>query len=65
MERGKATPLHAHDDSDETTYVLEGEIRMHLAGEETRLTTGGLAVAPRGVAPPSSSCPTWRDCCSC
>src|SRR6187200_7084 len=41
MERGKATPLHTHDDSDETTYVLEGEIRMHLAGQDTRLTTGG------------------------
>lgn len=49
MERGKATPLHTHDDSDETTYVLEGEIRMHLAGQEARLATGGLAVAPRGV----------------
>ena len=49
MERGKVTPLHAHDESDETTYVLEGEILMHLAGQETRLTTGGLAIAPRGV----------------
>lgn len=49
MDRGKLTPLHTHPDSDETTYVLDGEILMHMAGEEHRLTTGAVAVAPRGV----------------
>jgi quercetin dioxygenase-like cupin family protein len=49
MDQGKMTPLHTHPDSDETMYVLEGEILMHMAGREHRVGTGGLAVAPRGV----------------
>jgi quercetin dioxygenase-like cupin family protein len=48
-ERGKVTPLHAHPDSDETMIVLEGEITMHLDGQDHRVGSGGVAVAPRGV----------------
>jgi quercetin dioxygenase-like cupin family protein len=49
MGLGKVTPLHTHPDSDETMYVLEGEILMHMDGAEHRVGAGGLAVAPRGV----------------
>lgn len=49
MEQGKMTPLHTHPDSDESMYVLEGEILMHMDGKEHRIASGGLAVAPRGV----------------
>ena len=49
MEQGKMTPLHTHPDSDETMYVLEGEILMHMEGREERVAAGGLAVAPRGL----------------
>jgi quercetin dioxygenase-like cupin family protein len=49
MDKGKTTPLHSHPDSDETMYVLEGEILMHIDGREHRIAAGGLAVAPRGV----------------
>jgi quercetin dioxygenase-like cupin family protein len=49
MEQGKMTPLHIHPESDETMYVLEGEILFHMDGDEHRVGTGGLAVAPRGV----------------
>ncbi|WP_427134490.1 cupin domain-containing protein [Pseudarthrobacter sp. S9] len=49
MAGGKMTPLHTHPDSDETMYILEGEILMHMNGEEHRIGAGGLAVAPRGV----------------
>ncbi|MCU1361057.1 MAG: Cupin 2, conserved barrel domain protein [Ilumatobacteraceae bacterium] len=49
MDFGKVTPLHIHPDSDETMIVLEGEIRMHLDGEEHVIAAGGLASAPRGV----------------
>ena len=49
MERGKATPLHTHPDSDESMYILEGEIVMHMDGTDHRVSAGGLAVAPRGV----------------
>ena len=49
MDRGKVTPLHLHPDSDETMIVLEGEILMHLDGEEYTVRAGGIASAPRGV----------------
>ena len=49
MEQGKVTPLHLHPESDETMYVLEGEILFHMDGVEHRIGAGGLAVAPRGV----------------
>lgn len=49
MQQGKMTPLHTHPDSDETMYVLEGEILMHLDGQEHTVSAGGIAVAPRGL----------------
>ena len=49
MERGKMTPLHTHPDSDETMYILDGEILMHLDGHEESVSAGGIAVAPRGL----------------
>src|SRR5258706_12816649 len=49
MSRGKTTPLHTHPEVDETLYVLEGEILLHIDGEEQRLEVGGVALAPRGV----------------
>src|ERR1700694_5287829 len=49
MSRGKITPLHTHPQVDETLYVLEGEILLHIDGEERSLGSGGVAVAPRGV----------------
>jgi quercetin dioxygenase-like cupin family protein len=47
--RGKTTPLHLHPNEDETIYVLEGELLVHVEGEEHRVGRGGLFVAPRGV----------------
>jgi quercetin dioxygenase-like cupin family protein len=49
MEKGKLTPLHIHPDSDETMYILEGEILMHMDGQEHRVGAGGVTVAPRGL----------------
>jgi quercetin dioxygenase-like cupin family protein len=49
MGQGKTTPLHTHPESDETMYVLEGEIVMHLDGVEHTVAAGGVAVAPRGL----------------
>jgi quercetin dioxygenase-like cupin family protein len=49
MSRGKTTPLHTHPHVDETLYILEGEILLHIDGEEQRLGSGGVAMAPRGV----------------
>jgi quercetin dioxygenase-like cupin family protein len=49
MVRGKMTPLHLHAHEDETLYVLEGEILVHIDGKEHTVGRLGVAVAPRGV----------------
>ena len=48
MEQGKRTPLHTHP-SDESLYVVDGEILVHLAGEATSVHAGGIVIAPRDV----------------
>ena len=48
MEQGKCTPLHTHP-VDESLYVVDGLLLVHMAGEEHQLAAGGLVVAPRGV----------------
>ncbi len=45
---GKSTPLHTHPE-DEAIYVLEGELLVHIEGEEHRVCKGGFFLAPRGV----------------
>ncbi|MDP9116618.1 MAG: quercetin 2,3-dioxygenase [Actinomycetota bacterium] len=49
LDAGKVTPLHIHPDADETFYLLEGEIALHLDGEQRSLHAGGIAIIPRGV----------------
>jgi quercetin dioxygenase-like cupin family protein len=49
MTRGKTTPLHSHPEVDETLYVLDGEILVHIDGGEQTLRSGGVAMVPRGV----------------
>ena len=49
MARDKVTPMHTHPHSEETLYVLAGEILLNMDGTEHRLGAGGLALAPRGV----------------
>ena len=48
MSRGKVTPLHTHP-CDETMIVLEGELLVHLQGEEYVVREQGVLMAPRGV----------------
>lgn len=49
LDAGKVTPLHQHPEADETFYMLEGEVRLHIAGDEITLAAGGIAIIPRGV----------------
>ncbi|HEY3713228.1 MAG TPA: quercetin 2,3-dioxygenase [Jatrophihabitantaceae bacterium] len=49
LEAGKVTPLHQHPDADETFYLLEGEILLHVDGAERQLGAGGIAILPRSV----------------
>jgi quercetin dioxygenase-like cupin family protein len=46
--QGRATGLHT-DPSHETFYVLEGEMRFHVAGEEHRAVAGQTVAIPGGV----------------
>ncbi|TCC04986.1 quercetin 2,3-dioxygenase [Kribbella soli] len=48
-EQGKVTPLHIHPASDETFYLLDGEILLDLDGKKRSLSAGGVVVIPRGV----------------
>lgn len=49
MTEGKVTPLHTHPDSDESMFVLEGEILVHIDGADHRVGPGGLAFVARGI----------------
>jgi quercetin dioxygenase-like cupin family protein len=48
MSRGKVTPLHTHP-CDETMIVLEGELLVHVQGEEYVVGQHGVLMAPRGL----------------
>ena len=48
-EHGKVTPVHIHPASDETFYMLEGDILLDLDGQRRELSAGGVVVVPRGV----------------
>src|SRR4051812_641187 len=47
--QGKVTPLHIHPHETETFYVVEGELRMHIEGEERTVAAGGFVSVPPGV----------------
>jgi quercetin dioxygenase-like cupin family protein len=49
LSQGKTTPLHLHADEDEALYLLEGEVLVHIDGEDHAVGPRGLAFAPRGV----------------
>jgi quercetin dioxygenase-like cupin family protein len=47
---GDTPPPHVHTDEDETFYVLEGEVTLHIAGQEPVVVAAGQAAfAPRGI----------------
>jgi quercetin dioxygenase-like cupin family protein len=46
---GDSPPLHLHRTEDEIFYVLEGNFRFQVAGEERRLGSGESLLAPKGV----------------
>jgi quercetin dioxygenase-like cupin family protein len=49
LPAGKATPLHAHPDSEETILVLAGEITVHIDGVDHQLVAGGSWTVRRGT----------------
>jgi quercetin dioxygenase-like cupin family protein len=49
MPAGKMTPLHTHPEGAETIAILEGELDLHVDGEESRAAAGCVVVVPRDV----------------
>ena len=47
--RDKATPLHRHPTEDESFYVLEGELLLHVDGRELTAGPGAFVAIPRGT----------------
>lgn len=47
--QGPASPLHVQPNEDETFYVLEGEVAVHVDGETHAVRAGGSAFIPRGT----------------
>jgi mannose-6-phosphate isomerase-like protein (cupin superfamily) len=43
---GEWTPLHVHRRADQTQYVLEGELTVHLPGQSLVLGTGNCVYSP-------------------
>jgi len=41
-------PLHRHPDQDESFYIVEGEFRFEVDGQEIYASAGASVVAPRG-----------------
>jgi mannose-6-phosphate isomerase-like protein (cupin superfamily) len=46
---GDQPPLHAHHDSEEGFYLLEGEVTFWAGEEERRIGPGEFVLGPRGV----------------
>jgi len=47
---GDMPPLHVHHEEDETFYVLEGRLELHIAGHEpAEVPPGRAGFAPRGI----------------
>jgi quercetin dioxygenase-like cupin family protein len=49
MPRGTATPLHVQPNEDETFYVLDGELTIHLDGSDFTAGAGDVVWFPRGL----------------
>jgi quercetin dioxygenase-like cupin family protein len=46
---GYRTPLHVHHETDETFFVLSGQLTLFVNGETQRLGPGDYAFIPRGT----------------
>jgi quercetin dioxygenase-like cupin family protein len=49
MTEGKMTPVHTHPEADEVFYMLEGDIVVHIEGDERPIGPGGFAMVARGI----------------
>jgi len=47
--RGAATPVHIHHDADESFYVIDGAITVHVGDDRYEATSGDYVFAPMGI----------------
>lgn len=46
---GYRTPLHVHHETDETFFIVSGEMSLFVDGQKHRLGPGDYAIIPRGT----------------
>jgi quercetin dioxygenase-like cupin family protein len=46
---GKQVPWHAHEETEQVMYILDGEVEMTVEEETTVLRAGDVAVVNRGL----------------
>lgn len=49
VPRGKATPLHMHPDAEETFYIIDGLLTVHVDGINHELSAGATSTIRRGT----------------
>jgi quercetin dioxygenase-like cupin family protein len=49
VPRGKATPLHVHPDAEESFFVIDGSITLHIDGVDHEVGTGATWTIRRGT----------------
>ena len=49
VPKAKATPLHMHPDAEETIFVIEGEIELHIDGTNHHFGSGTMWTIIRGT----------------
>jgi quercetin dioxygenase-like cupin family protein len=48
-EPGKQVPWHAHEDTEQVMFVIDGEVEMTIGDETKTLAVGDVAVVNRGL----------------
>jgi quercetin dioxygenase-like cupin family protein len=48
-EPGKQVPWHAHEDTEQVMYILDGEVEMTIEDETSTLRAGDVVVVNRGL----------------
>ena len=48
-EPGKQVPWHAHEDTEQVMFILEGEVEMTIEDETKTLAAGDVVVVNRGL----------------
>jgi quercetin dioxygenase-like cupin family protein len=48
-EPGKQVPWHAHEDTEQVMFIVDGEVEMTIEDETKTLTPGDVVVVSRGL----------------